>query len=329
MCGLIGFLSANGDAAAVAPPRRGRAARHAPPRPGRGRGLARRRRRGRFPAPRAHRHRSHSHQPLPWLDGRYELIFNGEVYNYLELRERLAREFGAIVRHRGRRRGHRRRLPLPRPQDRPRTARHVLVPDLGFAGTRPVRRPRLVRHQTAVHLQPTSAARSSPARRSRCSIIAPDAIAQDVDTTSLQHYLTLQYVPEPASMHRAITRVESGTYFTLKPGDAAAARTATSTPISRSSPYPDEEKLYRQIAEALEDSVEKHMRADVTVGSFLSGGIDSTAVAALAKRHNPNLHHVHHRLRARGLQRDRRRGGVGRRRSASSTSPRWSARPRR
>ena len=37
----------------------------------------------------------HSHQPLPWLDGRYHLIFNGEIYNYLELRERLAREFGA------------------------------------------------------------------------------------------------------------------------------------------------------------------------------------------------------------------------------------------
>ena len=33
-----------------------------------------------------------------------------------------------------------------------------------------------------------------------------------------------------------------------------------------------------EIAEALEDSVAKHMRADVTVGSFLSGGIDSTVV---------------------------------------------------
>src|SRR5262249_58662235 len=38
----------------------------------------------------------HSHQPLPWLGGRYHLIFNGEIYNYLELRERLAREFGAL-----------------------------------------------------------------------------------------------------------------------------------------------------------------------------------------------------------------------------------------
>jgi asparagine synthase (glutamine-hydrolysing) len=32
-----------------------------------------------------------------------------------------------------------------------------------------------------------------------------------------------------------------------------------------------------------------HMRADVTVGAFLSGGVDSTAIAALAKRHNPDL----------------------------------------
>src|SRR3712207_8940377 len=37
------------------------------------------------------------------------------------------------------------------------------------------------------------------------------------------------------------------------------------------------------------DSVRVHMRADVTVGSFLSGGIDSTAIAALAKRYNPDL----------------------------------------
>ncbi|MGH3624924.1 MAG: asparagine synthetase B family protein, partial [Sciscionella sp.] len=42
-------------------------------------------------------------------------------------------------------------------------------------------------------------------------------------------------------------------------------------------------------SEVMHDSVAKHMRADVTVGAFLSGGIDSTAIAALAKEHNPDL----------------------------------------
>ena len=49
------------------------------------------------------------------------------------------------------------------------------------------------------------------------------------------------------------------------------------------------QQRYDDIAQALRDSVAKHMRADVTVGSFLSGGIDSTAIAALAIQHNPDL----------------------------------------
>ena len=50
-----------------------------------------------------------------------------------------------------------------------------------------------------------------------------------------------------------------------------------------------EQARYDEITAVLEDSVAKHMRADVTVGAFLSGGIDSTAIAALAMRHNPRL----------------------------------------
>ena len=74
----------------------------------------------------------HSHQPLPYLDDRYHLIFNGEIYNYLELREQLTEEFGADVRDQGRRRGDRGRLPLPGREDRRAAARHVRVPDLGL-----------------------------------------------------------------------------------------------------------------------------------------------------------------------------------------------------
>lgn len=51
----------------------------------------------------------------------------------------------------------------------------------------------------------------------------------------------------------------------------------------------NDQARYDEITAVLEDSVAKHMRADVTVGAFLSGGIDSTAIAALAIRHNPRL----------------------------------------
>ncbi len=229
----------------------------------------------------------HSHQPLPWLDGRYHLIFNGEIYNYLELRERLAREFGVMFDTDG--------------------DGEAIVAGYHLLGEKVVRELRGMfafliwdAHERVLFgardwfgikpLYTYSDERGSFFASEKKSLldVAMPGTAADVDTTALQHYLTLQYVPEPASMHTAITRIESGTYFTMRPGEQVRPKRYFH-PDFAIKPVPEPEKLYRQIAEALEDSVEKHMRADVTVGSFLSGGIDSTAVAALAMRHNPKL----------------------------------------
>src|SRR5699024_5462416 len=112
-----------------------------------------------------------------------------------------------------------------------------------------------------------------------------------VDDAALQHYLVLQYVPEPATMDAHVRKVESGTSFTVRPGgDPVTTRyfspTFAPVPVRGDA---ERDALHARIAAVLEDSVAAHMRADVTVGSFLSGGIDSTAIAALAKRHNPDL----------------------------------------
>ncbi|MGH3992483.1 MAG: asparagine synthase (glutamine-hydrolyzing), partial [Pseudonocardiaceae bacterium] len=126
--------------------------------------------------------------------------------------------------------------------------------------------------------------------------LAPSlGVPKEVDRRALQHYLTLQYVPEPASLHTRITRIESGTSFTLSPGGELAVRRyfhPTFAPPSAATTDAAALRgadLYTEITEVLRDSVAKHMRADVTVGAFLSGGIDSTAIAALAKQHNPDL----------------------------------------
>ncbi|MDQ6851992.1 MAG: asparagine synthase (glutamine-hydrolyzing) [Actinomycetota bacterium] len=228
-----------------------------------------------------------SHQPLPWLNGRYHLIFNGEIYNYLELRERLAREFGVLFDTDG--------------------DGEAIVAGYHHLGAKIVRELRgmfsfliwdsqqrvLFGARDWFGIKPLYTYRDergtffASEKKSLLDLAKAETVAH-VDSTALQHYLTLQYVPEPASMHAGISRIESGTYFIMRPGERVRPKRYFHPDFAiRQVPEPD--KLYREITEALEDSVAKHMRADVTVGSFLSGGIDSTAVAALAKRHNPKL----------------------------------------
>jgi asparagine synthase (glutamine-hydrolysing) len=228
-----------------------------------------------------------SHQPLPWLEGRYQLIFNGEIYNYLELRERLTREFGARFDTDG--------------------DGEAIVAGYHFLGPKIVRELRgmfvfliwdsqervLFGARDWFGIKPMftyADERGTFFASEKKSLleIAGREVSADVDRTAAQHYLTLQYVPEPATMHTAVRRIESGTYFTLRPGETVRPHRYFH-PDFAAAPVSDEDKLYRRISEALEDSVAKHMRADVTVGAFLSGGIDSTAIAALARRHNPKL----------------------------------------
>jgi asparagine synthase (glutamine-hydrolysing) len=229
----------------------------------------------------------HSHQPLPYLDGRYHLIFNGEIYNYLELRDRLSAEFGAVFATEGDGEAivagyhylgedivtHLRGMFSFLIWD---SADRVLFGARDWFGIKPL----------YTYTDERGSFFSSE-KKTLLSVAAPE-VSQQVDTEALQHYLTLQYVPEPASMHTAITRIDSGTCFTVRPGQQPVTRRYFN-PDFPIKPVPEPDKLYHEIAEALRDSVDKHMRSDFTVGAFLSGGIDSTAIAALAREHNPKL----------------------------------------
>ncbi|MHA6632079.1 asparagine synthase (glutamine-hydrolyzing) [Pseudonocardia sichuanensis] len=236
----------------------------------------------------------HSHQPLqygpPDQPGRYTIVFNGEVYNYLELRAELAARHGAAFatggdteavvaayHHWG-----------PAAVGRLRGMFAFLIWDAHERVLFGARDPFGIK---PLYLATGPAGVAFASEKKSLLEIAPvlgmAGPITDLDPGSLQHYLLLQYVPEPATMHRAIRRIESGTHVTVRPGGPVeheryfrpVFRGASGTPTAASS----------RIADALRDSVAKHMRADVTVGAFLSGGIDSTAIAALAKHHNPDL----------------------------------------
>ncbi|GJF18085.1 asparagine synthetase B [Mycolicibacterium cyprinidarum] len=249
---------------------------------------------------------AHSHQPLRWGPGdapdRYVLVFNGEIYNYLELRERLAAEHGAVFHTDG-------------DGETILAAYHYWGTDaltqlrgmFAFALWDSVEQ-ELFCARDPFGIKPlfmaTGPGGTVVGSEKKCLLELADLLAIDltIDERAVQHYTVLQYVPEPETLHRGIRRLESGSYARLRPGgqpqvtryftprfDAVPFGTgsaSTATPGSR----PDNaQRRYDEITAVLEDSVAKHMRADVTVGAFLSGGIDSTAIAALAIRHNPRL----------------------------------------
>ncbi|GAA3269728.1 asparagine synthase (glutamine-hydrolyzing) [Dactylosporangium vinaceum] len=108
-----------------------------------------------------------------------------------------------------------------------------------------------------------------------------------VDTKRLQYYLTMQYVPEPGTMHPEVRRLGAGETFVYTPGGPLANRRYNQLHF-RPGPV-DEEAVVRRIADALRESVHAHMQADAEVGAFLSSGIDSTAIVALAAEKDPNL----------------------------------------
>lgn len=235
----------------------------------------------------------HSHQPLHWgPEGepeRYTMTFNGEIYNYIELRRQL-QEAGYTFNTEG--------------------DTETIVVGYHHWGVDVVRHLRgmfgiaiwdkkeevlfLARDQFGIKplYYATTDAGTVFASEKKCILEMAEPIGLDLslDQRAIEHYVDLQYVPEPESLHKAIRRLESGCYAQVRPG-GQVEQTRYFRPQfpAQKVPAGSEQEVFDRIARALEDSVEKHMRADVTVGSFLSGGIDSTAIATLAKRHNPNL----------------------------------------
>jgi asparagine synthase (glutamine-hydrolysing) len=112
-----------------------------------------------------------------------------------------------------------------------------------------------------------------------------DAFAGELDESALGLYLQKGFVPAPRSIYKNV--------FKLEPGSIAAFRREAAVEVRRywSAPQPsgrimsrDPETAIESLEEILSDSVRLRLRADVPVGVFFSGGIDSTAVLARARR---------------------------------------------
>jgi len=109
----------------------------------------------------------------------------------------------------------------------------------------------------------------------------------NVDTARLQHYCTYQYVPEPDTLTGQVMVLPAGNYFTY---DAENGMKITEYVKNTFAPNKEryDDKL-KKVREVIESSVQYHLLSDVPVGTFLSSGIDSAIVTAVASKLSPGI----------------------------------------
>src|SRR5712692_5328230 len=234
---------------------------------------------------------SAGHQPMLSRDGRYVVILNGEIYNYRELREELAAK------------GH---------NFRTQTDTEVLLAAwavwsadcltrlngmFAFAlwdqkertlflvrdrvGVKPLYYARIERNGGRDVRAPASFVFASEIK----SILASDLVKAELDTEALHQFLTFLWAPDPNTLFRGIKTVPPGHLVTLRDNELKV-RQWWDISFDRIEEGRSEAWWQEQVLETLDRVVKLEMVADVPLGSFLSGGVDSSSIVAMMKRHS-------------------------------------------
>ncbi|QED49042.1 asparagine synthase (glutamine-hydrolyzing) [Cytobacillus dafuensis] len=224
----------------------------------------------------------HGQQPLSYENERYWIIYNGEIYNYVELRKELTENGLTFITS---------------------SDTEVIIALYSLIKEKTVEKLRgmfafviwdkqekiLFGARDPFGIKPFFYHESEKVTffaSEKKSILAE--LRNDVlNECSLQHYLTYQFVPEPDTMTNGIKKLEPGYYFTKRIGSPMELNRywkAVFQPVQK-----QESAFIHEIRAVLFDSVKLHMRGDVPIGSFLSGGIDSTIIASIAKEYHPNI----------------------------------------
>lgn len=115
------------------------------------------------------------------------------------------------------------------------------------------------------------------------AILAHPACQRELDTAALDLYLSLNYTPAPMTMIRGIRQLEPGQWLRVKAGSRKLEIvTYWDVDYSRKTALPFAEAV-EQFDSLLHAAVERRLMADVPLGAFLSGGLDSSSVVACMK----------------------------------------------
>jgi asparagine synthase (glutamine-hydrolysing) len=218
------------------------------------------------------------HQPYRNETGTVHVVFNGEIYGYVRLRERLERHGhvfasatdGEVIAHAYEQWG-------------PRFVRE-LDGMFAFALWDQTRR-RLIVARDRLGKKPLFYAHHPDGTLSFASelgaLVLDERIERDVDPDALGAYIQYGYVPSPLTILRGVRKLEPGTMFTWIPDGSLR--------VERYWQLDYEPKLRLSYEQALDEFSERSLRAvrerlvsDVPLGVFLSGGVDSSFILAQA-----------------------------------------------
>ncbi|WP_151194049.1 asparagine synthase (glutamine-hydrolyzing) [Cysteiniphilum sp. JM-1] len=222
------------------------------------------------------------HQPMLSHCGRWVIAFNGEIYNYLNLKNALSKD-----------------MSMPFQSD---TDTEVLVNAIAVWGV-----------ETTLKQTTGMFAFACWDRYEKCLYLARDRFGEKplyyghvtddfvfaselkaiqvnyidalkIDQNALVDYMRLGYVPTPRSIYKGIKKLSQGSYLCVKPSGESkiinywsAKDEINQTPAYQGS-Y---EQAKNDVERLLKESISLQLSADVPVGAFLSGGVDSSLVVAM------------------------------------------------
>jgi asparagine synthase (glutamine-hydrolysing) len=230
---------------------------------------------------------SAGHQPMLSVDGRFVLTFNGEIYNYLELKPELEA------------RGHRFQTD---------TDTEVLLAAFAEWGADCLERLNgmfafaiwdvkertltLARDRLGIKplyyaqvLGENGAGPSFIFASEVKAILATGLVERTIDPEALNQFLTFLWTPDPHTLFRGIRKLPPAHVLTLR-DDELSVREWWDVSFDEIEEGRSEEWWQEQLLETLNRVVGMEMVADVPLGSFLSGGIDSSSIVALMKNHS-------------------------------------------
>jgi asparagine synthase (glutamine-hydrolysing) len=218
-------------------------------------------------------------QPISNEDGSVSVVFNGEIYNFEDLRD------GLIQRgHRFRTRSDTEVLVHLWEEDGPDLLRHLNGMFAFCLHDRQRNETIVARDRLGIKPLYYRAHGDVLAFASElATLLRHDAVEKEVDTSSLVELYCLQYLAGDATVYRGVKKLLPGHLIHVRDGDAEVRRWYEPRPAGEAPP-PDREDRDETLRRLLDSSVRYRKIADVPLGAFLSGGIDSTIVVGLLSR---------------------------------------------